>query len=589
MRIRSLAEKIVLYFVTIGIIAIAVVSTYSFYTSKNALLDRTFEQLTSVRVVKKGQIEQFFNDRLSEMLLVLNSDNLPVGKNWVELNSPVDCFILKHLKSSQYYKAIYFINNDSFGICYNLETSDQLMARTIKSSEISTIHALDTMLGEEPVLHDYIFDTIENRPRMFLTGLYITDDGVKMKIALEVSLEAINRIMLEKNPADGMGLSGESYLVGNDRLMRSTSRFQSESILKTTVETRGVKNAVTGKVGTSVIDDYRGVQVLSSYSGLNITGLNWVILTEIDYEEATRSIYWIRNNIFIITTLVAAVVFIISLIFSKRITLPLIKLNDAAIHIQQGELDVSLPKTKNDEIGQLTHSFDEMAHSLKSKDTELQNERNKRITAMIDGQELERQRLSRELHDGLGQSLIALKLKLSGSDDKSLESIQETVAQTSMAIDDRINEIRRISNDLMPAVLLEFGLVTAIKNICNNLADNSNININFSHQGELNNLGQRMTIYIFRIIQEALNNMVKHSAAAQAAVLIERAGQKIHINIQDNGKGIRIIEHITMGGSGIPNMRERVRLLKGSIDITSQEGKGTNLRINIPITDLNDG
>ncbi len=73
MRIKSLSDKIVLYFVIIGISAIAIVSTYSFYTSKNALLSRTFDQLTSVRVVKKNQIEQFFNDRLSEFILICNS------------------------------------------------------------------------------------------------------------------------------------------------------------------------------------------------------------------------------------------------------------------------------------------------------------------------------------------------------------------------------------------------------------------------------------------------------------------------------------------------------------------------------------
>ena len=318
-------------------------------------------------------------------------------------------------------------------------------------------------------------------------------------------------------------------------------------------------------------------------------GLNWVILAEIDYKEATKSIYWIRNNILLLSILVVAVVFIISFVFSKRITLPLIKLNDATKHIQEGDLDVSLPKIKNDEIGQLTNSFNEMAHTLKSKETELQTERNMRITAMIDGQELERQRLSRELHDGLGQSLIALKLMLAAAEGKRHEDTLETIEQTCIAFDDTINEIRRISNDLMPAVLLEFGLITALKNLCNSIADTTGMNIEFSSKGQLNDLSQRITIYIFRIIQEALNNMVKHADASRATLHIERNPEAVFAMIQDNGKGIEMPEQPEKGGSGIPNMRERVRLLNGNIEFISESGKGTRLNIEIPLITNNNG
>ncbi len=119
--------------------------------------------------------------------------------------------------------------------------------------------------------------------------------------------------MLEQNPNDGLGLSGESYLVGADSLMRSNSRFQENSIMQTKVSTDGVKDAFNNIVGTSVITDYRGIKVLSSYSKLNVPGLDWVILAEIDYAEATKSIYFIRNNIMLLTIFVAVILFIISL------------------------------------------------------------------------------------------------------------------------------------------------------------------------------------------------------------------------------------------------------------------------------------
>ena len=144
-------------------------------------------------------------------------------------------------------------------------------------------------------------------------------------------------------------------------------------------------------------------------------------------------------------------------------------------------------------------------------------------------------------------------------------------------------------DDLMPAVLLEFGLITALKNLCNSIADTTGMNIEFSSKGQLNDLSQRITIYIFRIIQEALNNMVKHADASRATLHIERNPEAVFAMIQDNGKGIEMPEQPEKGGSGIPNMRERVRLLNGNIEFISESGKGTRLNIEIPLITNNNG
>ncbi len=587
MRIRSLAEKIVLYFVTIGIIAIAVVSTYSFYTSKNALLERTFNQLTSVRVVKKKQIENLFNDRLSDLTLVLNAGSWEFlfDKNHsLEQEVAPHDYLLQYLRNSGYYQAIYFYAGNNFFIYTDLNhETKNLVSSKIKIDTNGVLYEIFSNQNMKPVIHDYITDGFSGEPRLFISGKTPANTDRQVQVAMEISIAAINQIMLEKNPSDGMGLSGESYLVGADGLMRSSSRFRQNSILKTAVQTEGVEKAFSGITGTSVIDDYRGIKVLSSYSLLKIPGLHWSILTEIDYAEATKSIYLIRNNILMLTILVAAILFIISMIFSKRITSPLIKLTGATTLIQQGKFEVTLPRVKKDEIGQLTNAFKSMIQSLKAKETELKNERNKRFTAMIDGQELERQRLSRELHDGLGQSLIALKLKLEAIDGKDICMTHKVIRETRSSFDETINEIRRISNNLMPAVLLEFGLVTAIKNICNDINENSGVNLVFRHSGQFTDLDQRLVIYIFRILQETLNNMVKHALAKNCEVYLERTEKMINASIYDDGRGFIPPDSINTGGSGIPNMKERIRLMNGTIDIESALGKGTHINIEIPI------
>ena len=591
MRIKSLSDKIVLYFVIIGITAIAIVSTYSFYTSKNALLNRTFDQLTSVRVVKKNQIEQFFNDRLSEFFLLSNSaGNFSIPFNNSDLHASQAYksieHLLNHLNSGKYFTGIYFETGNDAIVYYKLSNRESIGFNLSKRKDSDLLEELfsKSRNTNQFIIHDYLVDPEKQAARMFISGpMSEANKSAKNRIAIEISLDAINAIMLEQNPNDGLGLSGESYLVGPDKLMRSASRFQENSIMNTRVSTDGVERAFNEITGTSVIDDYRGIKVLSSYSKLSVPGLNWVILAEIDYKEATKSIYSIRNNILIITILVAFIVFIISFIFSKRITLPLIKLTHATANIKSGNLDVTLPHITNDEIGLLTNSFNGMATSLREKDAQLMDERNKRITAMIDGQELERQRLSRELHDGLGQSLIALKLKLETIKGKDVCAINKTIKDVKSSFDSTINEIRRISNDLMPAVLNEFGLVTALKNICEEISENTNIDLKCTYEGKFNDLDNRISIYLFRVMQEALNNIVKHAEASFAEVFLSRKEKYIILRISDNGKGWNTNQPSKATGNGISNMRERIRLLNGKIDIVTQAGKGTLINIKIPI------
>ena len=153
-----------------------------------------------------------------------------------------------------------------------------------------------------------------------------------------------------------------------------------------------------------------------------------------------------------------------------------------------------------------------------------------------------------------------------------------------------IDEVRKISDNLMPSILKEFGLETALRNLCKLMALASNIKIQFESLPLKKKLEERISTYLYRISQEALNNVVKHAQATEASIELLELGNYIELIIEDNGKGFDFDRHFKSHGSGIYNMRERVNVIGGSIEIKSKTVKaipngrqGTIIDIKIPL------
>lgn len=389
--------------------------------------------------------------------------------------------------------------------------------------------------------------------------------------------------MLNNDPLSGLGLSGETYLVGSDFLMRSTSRFQPGSILKTFVRTQSVADAMAGKTGAIITNDYRTIPVLSSYGMIDAGGLKWVILAEIDEQEALVPIYETRNRILLISVIMVVIFFGFVMFISRRITKPLIRLRDAAVNLGKGNFNIDLPVETHDEIGALTESFNIMARQIKEKTTELQLERFGRIRSVFDGEEMERQRLSRELHDGIGQSLIAIKLRLENLLYQDRKDTRDSIQELKNYFDQIIDDVRRISNNLMPSVLEVFSIPIAFRNLFSETEEHSGLRIHFEAKGNFDDLNKKIKTYLYRLTQEALNNIVKHAEASEVWVSLTRNTDQLTLVIRDNGKGFSPGNVGKEGGNGIHNMRERASLLQGRIVIDSVPSKGTTIILNVPI------
>lgn len=595
MRTIALSERLILNYIIVSAIAIAALGGLSYYLSREALLERTYNQLTSVRAVKKSQVENFFVDRQKEVSLIASSEELASATTFLETKESTEAleafkhmsgrgFLHHFLQTTDYYSRFRIMSLNGRSIVIDLENQSESPALIISENTAierdSLFNALKRKQGT--IIQDYSINPGSGTPVLWISTLIRDATGrICGYLSCGVSNKPLDSFMLENDASRGLGKTGESYLVGYDHLLRTQSRFADYIILKTPVFNEGVKRAIAEGSGVGIYKDYRRTRVIGSYDKIAVPGLQWVILAELDLPEAMVPIVNLRNNLMLLSALMASMVFILTFLIARRITLPLVRLKNAAQEISEGKLTpVELPET-HDEILELAETFNRMVTELDAKNRELKQEREDRLSAVLDGQEQERQRLSRELHDGLGQLLAATKLRLESIRPNEQDQSMKSIKAVSQGVDQTIEEIRRITNNLMPAVLKEFGLLTAIRNLCQSTSENAGMNLDFSAETSTRVLNMKSQIYLFRVFQEALTNTVKHAQATKLTIKIFQSGQQLHVMIEDNGKGFHISQMGT--GNGLSNIRERVNLLHGRLEFSSFPGEGAKIHIEIPL------
>ncbi len=207
---------------------------------------------------------------------------------------------------------------------------------------------------------------------------------------------------------------------------------------------------------------------------------------------------------------------------------------------------------------------------------------------IILAQEEERKRVAREIHDGPAQSLANLVLraeiceKLLENDPQSLEGeLQELKDMVRASLD----EIRKIIFDLRPMVLDDLGIIATLKRYLADFQERHQLIVEFTSPAEHSKRLKGLETAIFRVIQEALNNVVKHSEANHVHVKMEIAEEVVNIVVRDNGKGFEVGTHYDDDSYGLMGMQERVELLEGKFKLNSEPGKGTQIFVQIPIKD----
>ncbi|PUU89429.1 MAG: methyl-accepting chemotaxis protein [Halanaerobium sp.] len=375
----KLNYKLIFIMLAISLIPIALLGYIITNQSSQALREANFNQLNSIRINKANQIESFYSDRkgdvnvLSNTPIVIDAFNnfnnafSSGGTEGVMYDIYIEQFgpYFNTYAEENEYKDLFLINLDGdiiFSQAQNSDLGQNLIEGDLADTNLARAYK-KALEGDVSLVDFQYYGPVES-PIQFAAAPVFENGEIIGVTALQISSQPINRIMSELS---GLGESGKTYLVGEDMLMRSDSRFtDSNDILAEEIDTKAVNQALAGSEDSQIINDYRGISVLSSYSSLDITEFDWAIIAEIDEAEAFSEITAMNNNAIMMIVIIALLVIIIAYFFSKKITNPISKAVEMAEEISAGNLSVSKLKIKsNDEIGDLADSLNKMLTNLK--------------------------------------------------------------------------------------------------------------------------------------------------------------------------------------------------------------------------------
>ncbi|MEO7081093.1 MAG: sensor histidine kinase, partial [Flavobacteriales bacterium] len=208
------------------------------------------------------------------------------------------------------------------------------------------------------------------------------------------------------------------------------------------------------------------------------------------------------------------------------------------------------------------------------------------IDRMLEGQEKERDRVAKDLHDQLGSMLSAIKHQLGAVESEVAEVRQDHVTQYSKLhsmLDEAVGEVRRISHDMITVTVSRFGLEKALEDLCDSVRVKGKLDVELRHFGIERRMQRSVEIAVYRIVQEAISNMLKHADATELSVDVTRGPGHISVIVHDNGKGFEP-QALSMG-IGLGNMRQRAAAIGAVLRVESTPGNGTTVSVEGPVVE----
>jgi signal transduction histidine kinase len=346
----------------------------------------------------------------------------------------------------------------------------------------------------------------------------------------------------------------------------------------------GISEVLMGESGATYFP-VNGSEHVTAFSPVPLVG--WGVVIEEPWESVTNPLL----NATQLAPLAFVPVLILSMVAlwfgARRIVQPLQSLEDQAAKLAWGDFQaIEEPVEGIEEINRLQRTLIHMAHKVKVAQQGLRGY----ISAITTGQEEERRRLARELHDDTIQSLIALKQRvqltsISQTDEVTGDQLKEIQDMT----DQTIRDLRRITKDLRPLYLEDLGLVAALEMLARETNNTIGIPVDFQSIGKEYRFPSEIELTLYRMAQEGLSNVSRHANASHASVAIHYTPQTTTLSVSDDGSGFTVpdspAEFAPSGHYGLLGLHERAELIGAQLEIHSAPDRGTRLVITLPSPD----
>ena len=542
---KKISTKILIGFLLVGLIPMITASFVSEHIASQDIEANNFTKYEAIRDIKKTQIENFFAERIGDITVLSKAiASFAITENGIKeqinnLDAQGKNFYENYMTEYGYYD-LFLIDNDGlidYTVAKEADYKTNLITGPYKDTNLGRLFR-EVSKTQKPTLIDFEpYAPSNDDPASFLAAPIMHQGEQLGIIALQIPLDPINNIMQVRS---GMGETGETYLIGSDKLMRSDSYLDPEghSVLssfrnpsKGSVNTEGADQALNGKTDVKIIIDYNGNPVISAYSPINIHGLNWAILSEIDVAEAYESIYQLQTVAIIITIVMALLIIVVALMYAKNLSTPINRLTTHLNHIgTHFDFNKQCQIQSQDEIGEAGRALNKLSENIKSALDQVNHTMNQvasgnfkeRISISLEG-DLATLKTSvnasaesvdntmvalSEVMDGISNGNFSVRMsdKVSGdvrssvnnameNMDNAIQEISEVIQKISKGeFDGRIQanlkgDMEALKNDVNTSVSQ---LETAMKEIIASIVSQSNADltatISGNYQGELDTL-----------------------------------------------------------------------------------------------------
>jgi len=317
----------------------------------------------------------------------------------------------------------------------------------------------------------------------------------------------------------------------------------------------------------------RYVPLLHRVAGINALLLVVAVgVTIVVLVRGHESVYRIDEE-GLAVVLAVIIVVLLNLFLLRRVVRPLQRLTAVARSVDLSDPVPPLPDARPDsEAGELAMTFNEMLRRL-------QAERKEATGRVLAGQEAERLRIAQELHDQVGQELTAALLLLSRVESQAPDDLRPAVSEAQDSVRTSLEDVRRIGIELRPEALDDLGLESALAVLCDRFAQRSGLEVSYQVAEPLPELSADAELVFYRVAQEALTNVARHSGSDRAALSLQPDDGGLVLTVRDEGKGLGDGES---EGTGIRGMRERAGLIGAAVEVRDVS-PGTEVRLRVPI------